>query len=203
MSVIDEWMEYGTIIAKEIQSQHCAELFPQGLEDKMKEYDLWAKEHILLSLSRMLLTEDLEEYVKVHDEFYNSLDELERRLADKRFVFGDYITDSDIRLFAVLVRFDVEYSRYVEPCKKRIVDYPNIWGYLRDIYQVPAVSDAVDFEEFLSKNGKENDEGKNFYAGSVYYDFVLLQSDIPGLWSASPMREEKSSDPSNKLLIAR
>lgn len=62
---------------------------------------------------------------------------MEARLEQQRFLFGDYVTDSDIRLYVTLARFDVAYSRNIGPCKKRLVDYKNLWGYARDLYQIP------------------------------------------------------------------
>ncbi|MDQ0200430.1 glutathione S-transferase C-terminal domain-containing protein [Neobacillus ginsengisoli] len=74
------------------------------------------------------------------------LDELEQRLLGQRFLFGDYITDSDVRLYATLVRFDVAYYSAFKANRNRIVDFPNLWGYLRDLYQTPGFGDTTDFD---------------------------------------------------------
>ena len=70
---------------------------------------------------------------------------MEERLAAKRILFGDYVTDSDIRLYTTIARLDVSYSRNIGPCKHRLVDYPNLWGYARDLYQTPGFGDTTDF----------------------------------------------------------
>ena len=77
---------------------------------------------------------------------FETLDWLEERLADQRYLVGDRITEADWRLFTTLVRFDVAYHGHFKCNRKRIVDYPNLWGYLRDLYQVPGVAETVNFD---------------------------------------------------------
>lgn len=77
---------------------------------------------------------------------FRTLDELEQRLADRRFLLGDKLTEADIRLFPTLVRFDSVYVSHFKCALKRIRDYPNLWGYTRDIYQLPGIRDTVDIE---------------------------------------------------------
>ncbi|MGG3468715.1 glutathione S-transferase C-terminal domain-containing protein [Neobacillus pocheonensis] len=86
-----------------------------------------------------------EAYEAAYDILFARLDELEERLATKRFLFGDYITDSDVRLYATLVRFDAAYYSAFKTNRNRIVDFPNLWGYLRDLYQTPGFGDTTDF----------------------------------------------------------
>ncbi|MDP4162430.1 MAG: glutathione S-transferase C-terminal domain-containing protein, partial [Bacillota bacterium] len=86
-----------------------------------------------------------EAYEEAYDTLFARLDELEERLAHKRFLFGDYITDSDVRLYATLVRFDAAYYSAFKTNRNRIVDFPNLWGYLRDLYQTPGFGDTTDF----------------------------------------------------------
>lgn len=86
-----------------------------------------------------------EAYEEAYDTLFNQLDELEKRLATSRFLHGDFITDSDVRLYATLVRFDVAYYAAFKANRNRIVDFPNLWGYLRDLYQTPGFGDTTDF----------------------------------------------------------
>ena len=76
-------------------------------------------------------------------EVFNALDILEVRLEDCRYLTGNTITEADWRLFTTLVRFDSVYVSHFKCNLRRIVDYPNLWGYLRDLYQVPGVADTV------------------------------------------------------------
>jgi len=76
---------------------------------------------------------------------FETLDFLEERLGQSRFLLGDALTEADIRLFTTLVRFDAVYHGHFKCNVRRIVDYPNLWGYTRDIYQMPAVAPTVNF----------------------------------------------------------
>ncbi|MBK3392456.1 glutathione S-transferase family protein [Psychrobacter sp. M9-54-1] len=77
---------------------------------------------------------------------FDALDTLEARLADQRYLLGDTITEADWRLFTTLVRFDEVYVGHFKCNIRRIVDYPNLWGYLRDLYQVPGIAETVSIE---------------------------------------------------------
>jgi putative glutathione S-transferase len=84
-----------------------------------------------------------EAYSEAVADVFNALDTLEERLSSRRYLTGDSITEADWRLFTTLVRFDSVYVGHFKCNLRRIVDYPNIWGYLRDLYQVPGIADTV------------------------------------------------------------
>ncbi|HEY2637399.1 MAG TPA: glutathione S-transferase family protein [Solirubrobacteraceae bacterium] len=75
------------------------------------------------------------------------LDELDDRLATRRFLFGDRPVETDWRLFTTLVRFDAVYAIHFKCSLKRVLDYPHLWPYLRDLYQWPRVAETVRFDE--------------------------------------------------------
>jgi putative glutathione S-transferase len=74
---------------------------------------------------------------------FDTLDWLEQRLAQQRFLVGPDITEADWRLFTTLVRFDPVYFGHFKCNIRRIVDYPNLWGYVRDLFQQPGVASTV------------------------------------------------------------
>jgi putative glutathione S-transferase len=74
---------------------------------------------------------------------FETLDWLEARLADNRYLMGDRLTEADWRLFPTLVRFDAVYHGHFKCNRRRIVDYPNLWAYTRDLYQMPGVAETV------------------------------------------------------------
>ncbi|SEB11314.1 glutathione S-transferase family protein [Paraburkholderia sartisoli] len=76
---------------------------------------------------------------------FDSLDWLEEKLATRRFLTGDRITEADIRLFTTLIRFDAVYVGHFKCNLRRIADYPNLSAYARDLYQLPGVAGTVDF----------------------------------------------------------
>ncbi|TRW49583.1 glutathione S-transferase family protein [Aliidiomarina halalkaliphila] len=82
-------------------------------------------------------------YEEAFDELFVALDSLEQRLSSQRYLVGEQITEADWRLFTTLVRFDAVYVGHFKCNHKRIVDYPNLWGYLRELYQVAGVVETV------------------------------------------------------------
>ena len=77
---------------------------------------------------------------------FDTLDWLEERLGRGRYLMGDTLTETDWRLFTTLIRFDAVYHTHFKCNRARIVDYPNLWGYLRELYQWPGVRQTVDFD---------------------------------------------------------
>jgi putative glutathione S-transferase len=77
---------------------------------------------------------------------FERLDWLEARLAHQRYLVGRQLTEADIRLFPTLVRFDSVYVGHFKCNLRRLVDYPNLWGYTRDLYRRPGFGDTVDFD---------------------------------------------------------
>ncbi|MFO7921756.1 MAG: glutathione S-transferase C-terminal domain-containing protein [Nioella sp.] len=79
-------------------------------------------------------------------QVFAALDEIEDHLAANRYLMGDTFTEADIRLFPTLARFDVAYH-YAFKCNiRRLMDYPNLWAYAREIYAMPGVADTVAFD---------------------------------------------------------
>ena len=74
------------------------------------------------------------------------LDWLEERLAARRYLVGAQPSEADVRLFTTLARFDAVYVGHFKCNLRRLVDYPNLWGYARDLYQRPGFGDTVDFD---------------------------------------------------------
>ncbi len=79
-------------------------------------------------------------------EVFATLDRLEKRLRTSRYYFGAMLTETDLRLFPTLVRFDAVYHILFKCCLRRLVDYPNLWAYARDLYSWAGVAETVDLE---------------------------------------------------------
>ena len=75
------------------------------------------------------------------------LDELDERLSSTRYLVGDRPTEADWRLFPTLVRFDTVYYLHFKCNLRRVVDYPHLWGYARDLYQLPGIATTVDMAQ--------------------------------------------------------
>jgi len=77
---------------------------------------------------------------------FETLDWLEERLASQRYLVGKQLTEADIRLFTTLVRFDEVYHGHFKCNRRRIVDYPHLWGYTREVFQLPGIAATVNME---------------------------------------------------------
>ena len=85
-------------------------------------------------------------YEKAARELFAALDQLEKRLADQRYLFGARIVETDWRLFCTLVRFDAVYHGHFKCNVRRILDYPSLQGYLLDLYQQPGIAATVNLD---------------------------------------------------------
>jgi len=77
------------------------------------------------------------------EPLFETLDWLEDLLSQHRYLLGDKITEADWRLFTTLARFDSVYHQHFKCNRKRLIDYPNLWGFTRELYQWPGVADTV------------------------------------------------------------
>jgi putative glutathione S-transferase len=84
-------------------------------------------------------------YEEAVRSLFETLDWLEDHLSARRFLCGDRQTEADWRLFTTLLRFDVVYVGHFKCNIRRLVDYPNLWSYTRELYQTPGIQDTVDF----------------------------------------------------------
>ncbi len=87
-----------------------------------------------------------EAYESAFDALFETLDGLDARLGNQRYLVGGQITEADWRLFTTLIRFDTVYHGHFKVNLKRIEDYPNLSEYMRELYQVPGVSKTVSFD---------------------------------------------------------
>ncbi len=85
------------------------------------------------------------EYEEAFDALFTTLDTIEERLGRRRFLLGGHLTEADVRLFPTLARFDAVYYLLYKCNLHRLVDYPYLWAYARDLYQRPGFGDTTDF----------------------------------------------------------
>jgi putative glutathione S-transferase len=88
-----------------------------------------------------------EAYDEAVEALFETLDALEARLGRQRYLAGERLTEADWRLFTTLARFDSVYVGHFKCDRKRLVDYPNLWAYARELYQVPGVARTVDLDQ--------------------------------------------------------
>ena len=131
---------------KPFHKENAPDLYPEDLRNDIDALNDVIFHDVNNGVYKCGFARSQEAYEEAYDVLFERLDELEKRLSTQRFLFGDYITDSDVRLYATLVRFDVAYYAAFKTNRNRIVDFPNLWGYLRDLYQTPGFGDTTNFE---------------------------------------------------------
>ncbi|HIF09273.1 MAG TPA: glutathione S-transferase family protein [Sneathiellales bacterium] len=124
------------------------ELYPENLRAEIDEINDVVYSNFNNGVYRSGFATTQEAYEKAVGGVFDTLDLLEERLSTTRFLVGDAPTEADWRLFPTLVRFDVAYHSAFKCNNKRIVDYPNLWAYTRELYQSPGIAETVDLDTY-------------------------------------------------------
>jgi putative glutathione S-transferase len=122
------------------------DFFPLPLRAEIDELNEWIYETVNDGVYRAGFATTQRAYEFAARRLFESLDQLEERLGGRRYLFGPDPVETDWRLFVTLVRFDAVYYGHFKCNLRRIVDYRNLYGYLRDLYQFDAVATTVDFD---------------------------------------------------------
>jgi putative glutathione S-transferase len=122
---------------------NTADFNPEPLRAEMAEVDQRIYDTVNNGVYKCGFATTQRAYDAAITPLFETLDWLETRLADQRFLMGDAPTLSDWRLFTTLVRFDAVYHGHFKCNRARIVDYPNLWAYTRDLYQWPGIAETV------------------------------------------------------------
>lgn len=126
------------------------DLYPIHLQNDIDEMNDFIYPNINNAVYRAGFATTQSAYEEAYQNLFKALDKVEIILSTKRYLLGDHITEADWRLFTTLVRFDAVYVAHFKCNKKRIVDYPNIWGYLKELYQVSGVANTVNMDHIKS-----------------------------------------------------
>ncbi len=124
----------------------AVDLFPPELEPEHGKLAEYIYENVNNGVYRAGFATRQAAYERACRTLFAALDDLETRLAKRRYLFGSRIVEADWRLFCTLVRFDAVYYGHFKCNVRRIVDYPNLQGYLMDLYQQPGIAQTVNFD---------------------------------------------------------
>src|SRR6478735_8820764 len=86
-----------------------------------------------------------EAYDEAYDRLWSTMDWLEDRLGERRYLMGSAITEADVRLFTTLARFDAVYHGHFKCNRVKLTEMPNLWGYARDLFQSRGFGETIDF----------------------------------------------------------
>ena len=122
------------------------DLYPKGLRAEIDSINAQVYEDVNNGVYKAGFAASQEAYQSAVLALFARLDALEARLARQRYLVGGQLTEADIRLFTTLVRFDSVYAIHFKCSLRRLVDYPNLWGYARDLYQRPGFGETVNMD---------------------------------------------------------
>ena len=131
---------------QDIANHPEVELYPEPLRAKIDEVNEWIYTEVNNGVYRSGFARKQAAYSSAVKTLFSALDRVEAILSKSRYLCGDQLTEADVRLFTTLVRFDAVYVTHFKCNIRRIIDYPNLWGYTRDIYQTPGVAETVNME---------------------------------------------------------
>lgn len=122
------------------------DFYPPALREAIDAINQPVYDYVNNGVYRAGFASSQDAYNRAYDSLFDTLDELEIKLSKQRYLVGEQITEADWRLFTTLVRFDAVYYNHFKTNKKRLMDYPNLWAYTRELYQVPGVAETVNMD---------------------------------------------------------
>ncbi len=122
------------------------DLYPESLRAEIDAINGPIYDNVNNGVYRCGFARSQQAYNQAFDALFDTLDDLEERLSKQRYLVGDQITEADWRLFPTLVRFDPVYVGHFKTNRNRLVDFPNLWAYTRELYQVPGIAETVNMD---------------------------------------------------------
>jgi glutathionyl-hydroquinone reductase len=134
------------------------DLYPEQLQGEIDALNERIYETVNNGVYRAGFARRQEAYEAAFAELFESFDWLETLLGKRRYLAGDWVTEADWRLFPTLVRFDEVYNVHFRCNRRRVVDYPNLWAYARELYQWPGVAATVAMDQIKRHYYTTHDE---------------------------------------------
>ncbi len=121
------------------------DLYPAELRAEIDAINEWVYPSINNGVYRCGFARSQSAYDRAVTELFDALDRAEALLSKRRYLTGDRFTETDVRLWTTLIRFDPVYATHFKCNVRRIVDYPNLWGYTKELYAHPVFRQTTDF----------------------------------------------------------
>ena len=161
------------------------DLYPEALRPEIDAVNAVVYANVNDGVYRTGFARSQEAYEAAFDRLFAALDWLDARLARQRYLVGDRLTLADIRLYTTLVRFDAAYHGHFKCNLRRLVEYPALWAYLRDLWQRPGFGDTTDIDEIK----------RHYYLTHPSLDPSGIVPKGPALDLASPHGRERLERP--------
>lgn len=123
------------------------DLYPEALRAEIDEVNAAVYEDVNNGVYKCGFAGSQASYERAYAALFARLDALSERLATRRYLVGDTITEADVRLWVTLVRFDAAYHGHFKANRQKLTEMPVLWSYSRDLFQTPGFGDTIDFEQ--------------------------------------------------------
>lgn len=120
-------------------------LYPADLREEIDEVNAFVYDTVNNGVYRTGFATTQTAYQEAYDQVFLALDAIEERLDAQRYLVGDTLTEADWRLWTTLIRFDPVYHGHFKCNRRKLAEYPNLWAYTRELYQMPGIAETVDF----------------------------------------------------------
>ncbi len=147
--VTNDFAQITLDLSREWRAYHrdgAPDLYPEALRPEIDEVMEEVYQEVNNGVYRCGFAGTQRAYDTAYRRLFHALDRLEARLADRRFLMGDAITEADVRLFTTLVRFDPVYHGHFKCNRNKLSEMPVLWAYARDLFQTPGFGDTIDFD---------------------------------------------------------
>src|SRR6267143_1369222 len=133
-------------VFNEFTKNKDVDFFPKELEGEHAKLSSFLHDNVNNGVYKAGFATRQKPYEIACSRLFEALDDLEERLSTSRYLFGNHSVEADWRLFCTLIRFDSVYYGHFKCNLRRIIDYPNLQGYLMDLYQQPGITGSVNFD---------------------------------------------------------
>jgi glutathionyl-hydroquinone reductase len=130
-----------------LHREGAPDLYPEPLRAEIDEVVAGVYEDVNNGVYRCGFASSQDAYERAYRALFARLDQLSERLATRRYLVGDTITEADVRLWVTLVRFDAVYHGHFKCNRAKLTEMPVLWAYSRDLFQTPGFGDTIDFEQ--------------------------------------------------------
>ncbi len=130
-------------------AERDVDLYPEGHRDEVDHLIEAIYEPINNGVYRAGFADTQSAYDNAVEELFDAFDHFERVLSSKRYLAGEMLTEADLAMFATLVRFDHVYHTHFKCNRRAVHEYPNLWNYTKELYQLPGIAHTVNLEHII------------------------------------------------------
>ena len=177
---------------RKFQPVDAPDLYPVKFRKEIDELNDWLFPNINDGHYRQAFAQSPEAFNDGQAAFHSALEKLDERLATNRFLFGDYITDSDVRAFVSLIKWETDFYINAGPQKKRVSEYKNVWEYVKELYSIPA------FSRYVNRHNNAADDTRGDFSSYIFR--IVSKIDLDEFLKSDHARKALSADPENLFL---